>query len=228
VGRALVHTACRLWRLISPFAFRRNAIGVNVPRSRFLPVKSCSDLLLIKSSLYTLQHGKLTMVSGMWIATPVADTQAYPLRHTTCTEREEAVLGYPCHQARRPLQARSAVREGSCGSIRPRSGYGLTDDGYPGDRVEVQVQVGHYRVGPLDHQRESEAPCCVSHGLESYTHFRKSQGDVYIGKGVTFAGTVIIGECNASRVSSVCAHLIRAPFSQSQMAVDSRTVSRRE
>jgi len=39
----------------------KNAIGVNVPRSRFLPVKSCSDLLLIKSSLYTLQHGKLTM-----------------------------------------------------------------------------------------------------------------------------------------------------------------------
>lgn len=41
----------------------RNAKGINVPRSRFLPVKSCSDLLLIKSSLYTLQHGVLTMVS---------------------------------------------------------------------------------------------------------------------------------------------------------------------
>ncbi|KAG7528453.1 hypothetical protein FFLO_06134 [Filobasidium floriforme] len=39
----------------------RNAIGVNVPRSRFLPVKSCSDLLLIKSGLYTMEHGQLTM-----------------------------------------------------------------------------------------------------------------------------------------------------------------------
>ena len=39
----------------------RNAHGVNVPRSRFLPVKSCSDLLLVTSDLYTLQHGRLMM-----------------------------------------------------------------------------------------------------------------------------------------------------------------------
>lgn len=37
------------------------AHGVNVPRSRFLPVKSCSDLFLITSDLYSLQHGKLTV-----------------------------------------------------------------------------------------------------------------------------------------------------------------------
>lgn len=30
----------------------KNAHGINVPRSRFLPVKSCSDLLLITSDLY--------------------------------------------------------------------------------------------------------------------------------------------------------------------------------
>jgi len=39
----------------------RGAKGVNVPRSRFLPVKSCSDLLLITSDLYGLEHGKLVM-----------------------------------------------------------------------------------------------------------------------------------------------------------------------
>ena len=39
----------------------RGAKGVNVPRSRFLPVKSCSDLLLITSDLYSLEHGKLVM-----------------------------------------------------------------------------------------------------------------------------------------------------------------------
>ena len=39
----------------------KNAHGVNVPRSRFLPVKSCSDLLLITSDLYTLEHGQLVM-----------------------------------------------------------------------------------------------------------------------------------------------------------------------
>ena len=38
-----------------------NAVGLEVPRSRFLPVKKTSDLLLVMSNLYTLQHGKLLM-----------------------------------------------------------------------------------------------------------------------------------------------------------------------
>lgn len=38
-----------------------NAHGVNVPRSRFLPVKSCSDLFLVQSDLYSLSHGALVM-----------------------------------------------------------------------------------------------------------------------------------------------------------------------
>ena len=37
------------------------AHGINVPRSRFLPVKSCSDLFLIRSDLYTLEHGILRL-----------------------------------------------------------------------------------------------------------------------------------------------------------------------
>ncbi|KAJ1560775.1 UTP-glucose-1-phosphate uridylyltransferase [Cladochytrium tenue] len=37
------------------------AHGVNVPRSRFLPVKSTSDLFLITSDLYSLNHGQLNM-----------------------------------------------------------------------------------------------------------------------------------------------------------------------
>lgn len=39
----------------------KNAIGVNVDRSRFLPVKKTSDLLLVMSDLYTLKQGSLTM-----------------------------------------------------------------------------------------------------------------------------------------------------------------------
>jgi len=35
------------------------AHAVNVPRRRFLPVKTCSDLMLVKSDLYTLKHGQL-------------------------------------------------------------------------------------------------------------------------------------------------------------------------
>jgi UTP--glucose-1-phosphate uridylyltransferase len=37
--------------------FFDRAIGVNVPRSRFLPVKATSDLLLVQSDLYTVQDG---------------------------------------------------------------------------------------------------------------------------------------------------------------------------
>jgi len=36
-------------------------LGVNVPRSRFLPVKKTSDLLLVMSNLYSLKNGNLEM-----------------------------------------------------------------------------------------------------------------------------------------------------------------------
>ena len=36
-------------------------LGVNVPRSRFLPVKTTSDLLVIMSNLYHLKTGALEM-----------------------------------------------------------------------------------------------------------------------------------------------------------------------
>ena len=39
----------------------KNAHGVNVPRRRFLPVKTCSDLMLVKSNLYALSHGQLVI-----------------------------------------------------------------------------------------------------------------------------------------------------------------------
>lgn len=37
------------------------SLGVNVPRRRFLPVKTTSDLLVVMSNLYTLDNGALTM-----------------------------------------------------------------------------------------------------------------------------------------------------------------------
>lgn len=50
----------------------KNGHGVNVPRSRFLPVKSCSDLLLIKSDIYSLRHGQLILnESRMFETIPV-------------------------------------------------------------------------------------------------------------------------------------------------------------
>lgn len=53
-------------------AYFDNACGVNVPRSRFLPVKSTSDLLLIQSNLYSLKSGSLVMnPQRMFMSTPV-------------------------------------------------------------------------------------------------------------------------------------------------------------
>jgi len=39
--------------------FFQNAYGINVPRSRFLPVKNTSDLFLLQSDLYSVQNGTL-------------------------------------------------------------------------------------------------------------------------------------------------------------------------
>lgn len=51
--------------------FFDNAIGINVPRSRFLPVKATSDLLLVQSDLYTV-------VNGFVIRNPVRNNPANP------------------------------------------------------------------------------------------------------------------------------------------------------
>jgi UTP--glucose-1-phosphate uridylyltransferase len=39
--------------------FFQKAKGINVPRSRFLPVKSTSDLFVVQSNLYTMEKGQL-------------------------------------------------------------------------------------------------------------------------------------------------------------------------
>ena len=47
------------------------AHGVVVPRSRFLPVKTCSDLMLVKSDLFNLQHGTLVMSPARFGGAPL-------------------------------------------------------------------------------------------------------------------------------------------------------------
>ena len=42
--------------------FFNNAIGVNVPRSRFIPVKTTADLFIVQSNIYGVQDGTLAMV----------------------------------------------------------------------------------------------------------------------------------------------------------------------
>ncbi|KAJ7346762.1 UTP-glucose-1-phosphate uridylyltransferase [Mycena albidolilacea] len=50
----------------------KNAYGINVPRSRFLPVKNCSDLLLIKSDIYAIENAELVISpERMFATTPV-------------------------------------------------------------------------------------------------------------------------------------------------------------
>ncbi|KAL4253536.1 UDPGP type 1 family protein [Abortiporus biennis] len=68
-GQAVLQLETAMGDAIKHF---RNGHGVNVPRSRFLPVKSCSDLLLIKSDIYSLQHGQLVInEQRMFETTPV-------------------------------------------------------------------------------------------------------------------------------------------------------------
>ncbi|CAL1707745.1 unnamed protein product [Somion occarium] len=68
-GQAVIQLETAAGAAIKHF---NNAHGVNVPRSRFLPVKSCSDLLLIKSDIYSLQHGQLVInEQRMFETTPV-------------------------------------------------------------------------------------------------------------------------------------------------------------
>lgn len=68
-GQAVIQLETAAGAAIKHF---RNAHGINVPRSRFLPVKSCSDLLLIKSDIYSLEHGQLVINENrMFETTPV-------------------------------------------------------------------------------------------------------------------------------------------------------------
>jgi len=57
-GRSIIQLETAAGAAIRHFS---NAGGINVPRSRFLPVKNCSDLLLIKSDIYSLEHGRLVL-----------------------------------------------------------------------------------------------------------------------------------------------------------------------
>jgi UTP--glucose-1-phosphate uridylyltransferase len=57
-GQAVVQLETAAGAAIKHF---NNAHGINVPRARFLPVKACSDLLLIKSDIYSISHGELMM-----------------------------------------------------------------------------------------------------------------------------------------------------------------------
>ncbi|CAN6674197.1 UTP--glucose-1-phosphate uridylyltransferase [Trichomonascus vanleenenianus] len=49
----------------------KGAHGVNVPRRRFLPVKTSSDLLLVKSDLYSVSRGHLKMDTARFGGTPL-------------------------------------------------------------------------------------------------------------------------------------------------------------
>lgn len=47
-----------------------NAVGMIVPRSRFLPVKTCSDLFLIRSNLFNENNGNLSLSPKRMFSTP--------------------------------------------------------------------------------------------------------------------------------------------------------------
>eukprot|EP01113_Clastostelium_recurvatum_P048393 TRINITY_DN87_c0_g1_i2.p1 TRINITY_DN87_c0_g1~~TRINITY_DN87_c0_g1_i2.p1 ORF type:complete len:494 (-),score=214.73 TRINITY_DN87_c0_g1_i2:78-1523(-) len=57
-GKAIIQLEIAAGAAIQYF---NNAKGVNVPRSRFLPVKSTSDLFIIQSNMYSLVNGALVV-----------------------------------------------------------------------------------------------------------------------------------------------------------------------
>ena len=67
-----------------------NCRGVNVPRSRFLPVKTCQDLLLIMSNLYTLKKGILIMSPDrMFQTTPLIKLGDNHFKKVMCNTIEQ-------------------------------------------------------------------------------------------------------------------------------------------
>jgi len=68
-GQKVVQLETAIGAAISLF---EGSCGVNVPRSRFLPVKACSDLMLIQSNLYTMKSGTLQVnPKRMFASVPV-------------------------------------------------------------------------------------------------------------------------------------------------------------
>jgi hypothetical protein len=98
--------------------------GISVPRTRFIPVKSCSDLLLVKSDIYSLDHGQLALNENrMFATTPVIKLG----------DRFKKVRG-----SRRPTVHRARL-------VSPI--VAETDPGLP---TAVQEGSPYRRAGPLD------------------------------------------------------------------------------
>ena len=62
--------------IATPIKFFNDSLIVNIPRSRFLPVKKTTDLMLVMSNIYTLNKGTLTMSKERFNqATPLIELQ---------------------------------------------------------------------------------------------------------------------------------------------------------
>lgn len=57
-GRPIIQLETAAGAAIKHFS---HSIGINVPRTRFLPVKNCSDLMLVQSNLYASENGTLVL-----------------------------------------------------------------------------------------------------------------------------------------------------------------------
>ena len=51
----------------------KNATGINVDRSRFLPVKATSDLLLLQSNLFKIEKGRVLLNPARTFGIPVVN-----------------------------------------------------------------------------------------------------------------------------------------------------------
>jgi hypothetical protein len=89
------------------------AIAVCVPRSRFAPVKKCSDLLLLRSDAYEVDE-KAVLVLSRQVAVPgVAPIVALDDKKYKMVQHLEAAIkgGYPSLKKCRKLTIKGEVRK---------------------------------------------------------------------------------------------------------------------
>lgn len=93
-----------------------HALGVHVPRARFIPVKTCGDLLLLESDVYVLRGDALVPnPERVFTTIPVVKLG----EHYRKVRLE--MLGRGCARLRRCGQSCTLHKEGHCFStIRPR------------------------------------------------------------------------------------------------------------
>jgi UDP-N-acetylglucosamine pyrophosphorylase len=176
--------------------FFSRAVGVRVPRSRFLPVKSTGDLLAVTSNLYELRHGEPLRARARacdrahgWHSSE----KGHPFQYLPCSSADSRPDAH-----KRALYARCFLLNRLPRLTSPRPSLPIGSLVVSPRREAPSPPV--IKLGPeFAHlagynERLPHLPDCVD--LEHLT----VSGNVFFGKGVVLQGTVIIVAENGARI----------------------------